>query len=341
MESLLRRRYHNAIQCPSLFRVLRYSSWALCIAVLVQAIQVVYLSLSLEYDNGSALLAQRMMSSSTRRGTVNTAMSQNDAFSACLLTMDDNHYLIEWIAYHYTILPLRHLIVAVDPKSKTSPSHIFKRWKQYGLVVEEWSDVAFGFNSTNAPWATVNLNIHRRRQRAFYTQCMKKLKGANRTWVTITDVDEYITFSSEEKHSSFASYLNQYRQSNNVSPCLMIPRLRYGAKESTIDEVTKNVPQGLNASTLLTMRHRHHAPLDSVKLNRFAKAIVDVSRVNESDIALDTIHRPIDSICPDSQMTLTANGSSMIINHYLGTWQQFSFRDDARTELEGRRTFEV
>lgn len=38
-----------------------------------------------------------------------------DGMSACLLVKDENNNLPEWIAYHYHNLPLRYLVVAVDP----------------------------------------------------------------------------------------------------------------------------------------------------------------------------------------------------------------------------------
>ena len=35
----------------------------------------------------------------------------NSSMAACLLMKDDNHHLIEWIAYHYLVLPLRYLVI--------------------------------------------------------------------------------------------------------------------------------------------------------------------------------------------------------------------------------------
>jgi hypothetical protein len=51
-----------------------------------------------------------------------------EGIAACLLVKDDNHRLVEWLAYHYTMLPLRRLIIAVDPGSLTSPHRILQRW---------------------------------------------------------------------------------------------------------------------------------------------------------------------------------------------------------------------
>jgi hypothetical protein len=41
------------------------------------------------------------------------------------LIKDDNDILNEWIAYRYHFLNLRHMIVAVDPISATSPCGFF------------------------------------------------------------------------------------------------------------------------------------------------------------------------------------------------------------------------
>ena len=51
------------------------------------------------------------------------------SFSACLILKEDNHWLSEWLPYHYQTARLRHLLVIVDPSSRTSPKHIFDRWK--------------------------------------------------------------------------------------------------------------------------------------------------------------------------------------------------------------------
>ena len=64
--------------------------------------------------------------------------SQNETLSSCLMFMDDNHRLIEWIAYHFFALPLGHLVIAVDPKSETQPD-IDGFWKDV-ITIEVWQD---------------------------------------------------------------------------------------------------------------------------------------------------------------------------------------------------------
>jgi len=62
------------------------------------------------------------------------------SFGCCLMIMDDNHYLVEFLAYHWYAMPLRHLTVLVDPKSRTSPFPVLDRWKNRIRVdVVDWT----------------------------------------------------------------------------------------------------------------------------------------------------------------------------------------------------------
>jgi hypothetical protein len=131
-------------------------------------------------------------------------------FSACLLTMEDDviGLLHEWLAYHYTKLPLRRLIVAHDPRSRAvvnkntndnnTNTNIFQRWnninnsnhnRHHGsrpfIDITEWTDRDYfpvsyrsaiihkkQFNST----ADQLTALHRFRQRFFYFKCLRQLK---------------------------------------------------------------------------------------------------------------------------------------------------------------------
>ena len=64
--------------------------------------------------------------------TVSGMQSKSNSMAGCLLIMDDNFRLYEWLAYHYTyhVLPLQCLIVAVDPLSKTSPEPVIEIIRQ-------------------------------------------------------------------------------------------------------------------------------------------------------------------------------------------------------------------
>lgn len=66
-----------------------------------------------------------------------------EGLSACLLVNDENPRLPEWLAYHYHVLPLRSIIVAVDPASRHQPDEILGRWPQMGMEVDVWHDIDY------------------------------------------------------------------------------------------------------------------------------------------------------------------------------------------------------
>ena len=59
------------------------------------------------------------------------------------LRPDENPRLPEWLAYHYHVLPLRYLTVAVDPASRSSPAAVLSAWRGTGLDVVLWEDPDF------------------------------------------------------------------------------------------------------------------------------------------------------------------------------------------------------
>jgi hypothetical protein len=122
--------------------------------------------------------------------------SSEESFSACLLIRDDNHWLIEWLAFHYHVLPLRDLIVVVDPRSKTSPSRIFQRWEGYinielrnATQLDQDSSKALPVSLHNSEGAKPGRDEHRRRQVYFYQECMKTFSERRKNWVMLTDSD--------------------------------------------------------------------------------------------------------------------------------------------------------
>ena len=122
-------------------------------------------------------------------------------FRGCILWSDDNTYLVEWLAYHYHFLPLKRLIVGIDPKynlssspdnnsyqnSSTSssntrlPSHIFDRYRKNGLMnITEiynpniYHPIEIQQEYRNNPNKS-SVDLFRSRQRHFYKYCMQTL----------------------------------------------------------------------------------------------------------------------------------------------------------------------
>lgn len=318
----------------------------------------------------------------------------NDTFSSCLLVMDDNHRLVEWLAYHYHVLPLRYIVVAVDPRSKTSPTHIFNVWRRQGVVIEEWNDSDFWkqdhLRLTPIP-ETADLQVkrdrHRGRQKFFYKKCLMHLKRRNRTWVALHDSDEYLLYN-HAGGERFDAYMKHLRhrvearhklelETNNrnpsvslqvlvpaqippttadegamiryirheqqagldyyQSPCIGVPRLMFGAEEDgpDIHALDRVAPSELvsHARQLDTLRYRKHARRNDFVKNALGKVLIDVSRVDIANVPnFMSLHRPIKTLCSAPWHNDWESG--LRINHYLGSWESYSFRDDSRKGYE-------
>lgn len=129
-------------------------------------------------------------------------------FAACLIVKDDNPILPEWLAYHYTVMPLRYLIVAIDPLSITSPMPILDKFRELGMDITVWHDRDFNRNARvwyRAAAAPDDPPKHKHeaymfRQNEFYWECLTELserneRGEKLTWTMIIDTDEYVVFN--------------------------------------------------------------------------------------------------------------------------------------------------
>ena len=287
-------------------------------------------------------------------------------FSSCLLTMDDGNRLSEWLAFHYHVLKLRNLIVMVDPRSETSPSHILERWNDK-MMIEEWSDEDVFTKEQLEDKSAANLvRLHRARQRLFNVQCMKQLRVRGASWTIMTDTDEYayvnprlfdpndsLFIPSLQPHSpdhegSVLELLDNIQQSNDLSlnklhlntACYPLPRLQFGGIESTAEEIDNEFPSSLMTGTPLraqgfdTFRWRHYGSDVVTSRNGTlpGKTIIDLSRIQGEDVSLFSgdPHRPIDRICDPKNVWINEAESLFVANHILGSIEEYSFRYDAR-----------
>jgi hypothetical protein len=278
--------------------------------------------------------------------------------------MDDNHFLIEWLAYHSFVMPLGHVIVAVDPRSQSRPDEVVKRWESR-MTVQVWDDHDYMSDAERAAHeryvkqhfgpdilAQPDLVTHRARQRLFYYKCMRSLKERGRGWVLLTDTDEYLhvnyptvralnltstapEMSAPESVGTFLHKELQRPGNNLTSPCVQIPRLRYGAKESTHRQVQRQVPGGFNGSHFLTLRWRHRAAHDSRLHNKISKTLIDLRRVEGQQLQpVTSVHRPIRELCGHRRLYILPKDQVLLINHYLGSNEQYLFRNDSRVGKE-------
>jgi len=289
-------------------------------------------------------------------------------FSACLLIKDDNRILPEWLAYHYTVMPLRRLIVLPDPLSITSPEPILEKFKEIGMNITFWGDKDFNSMATN--WYSKAANpddmkerknsAYKYRQLQFYHKCLLHLKELNgtATWTMLTDTDEYIVFNNyferevaQNKtqnsqdlrfnlpkigHLTVSEYIAKAVKIGKACwsslPCDVLPRLTFGSFESSAQQVAANVPPGFHALSFNTMQFRFHED-PAKKGNDIGKSIIDVTRWDGLFPAGP--HRINNNCCHPWPRFSEAE---LRIHHYTGSLTTF-LRSKGEDDPRGESTF--
>jgi hypothetical protein len=125
------------------------------------------------------------------------------------------------------------------------------------------------------------------------------------------------------------------------SPCVQIPRIRFGAQESSPNEIQRRVPSVggfYNGSDFLTLRWRSHTLAHEYQLNKISKTILDLSRIDMDELVpVNSIHLPVRSLCQQRRLHLRKSQSLLVIHHYLGSLEQYLYREnDARIQDQVR-----
>lgn len=161
---------------------------------------------------------------SNQQNSDNVPAPTKDGIAACLLVLDDTIFLKEWLAYHYTVLPLSSLIIALDPKNApSSVRRIQEIANRYNKLFND-TKITFWYNDTfihdeeirdsitnfekNNPRKVyrfkriskqlspkIQVFPQRERQCQFVSECMKEHKRQGESWVLLTDTDEFLVFN--------------------------------------------------------------------------------------------------------------------------------------------------
>eukprot|EP00934_Nitzschia_sp_Nitz4_P007394 Nitzschia sp. Nitz4//scaffold40_size135432//72250//73203//NITZ4_003248-RA/size135432-processed-gene-0.42-mRNA-1//1//CDS//3329551231//7384//frame0 len=218
--------------------------------------------------------------------------------------------------------------------------------------------------------------LHRYRQRFFYLRCMRhlQLEAANQTavhapvhqpnWVALIDVDEFLfpnrdwVYTSklparkENITTTVADIANLLVSNSHFSgPCIALPRLLIGTKRDdefgmASQPLDRQVQQTLSSITdsdehveLLTLTWNWREDLDSVKSNKGGKALVQLSDVPSASLGFHEVdvHRPVKGLCSTEKMWIKIRNSPLVLHHYIGSREQYTFRSDPR---QGKRSIE-
>lgn len=219
-----------------------------------------------------------------------------ESFSACLMFMDDNAHLIEWLAYHYHSLPLRRLIVAIDPRSKTSPSSILERWHDR-MEITEWSEVDFmpprlmdAHAQELTPVALTRL--FRQRQEEFYARCMARLKYEGRTWVALVDTDEYIQ-PNFHSHRHDAYLRSRQQQQIEKNPMTVLDLLKPREHDTHVVDHNPEAKRAAEQESKLAQQLELSPCFPMARLS-FGVKESDSSELHNNDISIPWGFNPLD-----------------------------------------------
>ncbi|CAB9517731.1 expressed unknown protein [Seminavis robusta] len=241
-------------------------------------------------------------------------------FAACLIARDDNLLLSEWIAFHYTVLPLRHLIIAVDPLSVTSPEPILEAFREElpDLTIDLWTGNSYWYDGR---WSREKLEhfdphnhtgehayiMHLQRQNAFYTTCVRQLKQGNASWTLLVDTDEFFTYNS------------------------LLPSERSGSspmRDQLSTQEIADINDAVSSSsfpvdTFHTLRYHSHW---AVGMTTNGKSLVNVHNYNGRNKVTNP-HRPFDGVCDNHWVQpIQSERIPFRVHHYSGSLDTFLSR---------------
>ncbi|KAL7553043.1 hypothetical protein ACHAWF_016287 [Thalassiosira exigua] len=126
-----------------------------------------------------------------------------------------------------------------------------------------------------------------------------------------------------------------------VGPCLSMPRLLYGPheREKDADGQGETLPDGFDRHDFVTLRYRWHAAKEA-RANKFQKVIIDVSRMSARNFLGEAknIHVPLHYYCRKYPPRYST--SFFRVNHYLDSFEAFSYRNDARSSKRCKECWE-
>jgi hypothetical protein len=243
----------------------------------------------------------------------------------------------------------------------------FEVWDRSRFTNDTYEVDNPGGRHTDQQMTNKRSNEYVRRQMDFFHSCATHLKARNRTWTSFQDNDEYLVvtplanvsaddiqrgpgialrlFEAYSSKRNDPAVLGRYNETDHwqfgdwdvwfsARPCVVLPRMLVGATPSNESDVANGVPPFLDPYRFDTFRWRYQ----STKRHRSdgpGKGFVDLSRLPASYLdetarlrTKGSVHRPFMRHCTHSWPA--GNRLPLIMNHYVGSWEAYSYRDDVR-----------
>lgn len=119
---------------------------------------------------------------------------------------------------------------------------------------------------------------------------------------------------------------------DSIGPCITMPRLRYGPFEAPSKAATSVGP--LNPNDFVTLRYRWHAAKGTYA---YGKTMIDVSKIpmEELQVEAENVHAPLCHYCHRQDWYYSPSYSLSLfrVNHYLDSFEAYTYRKDIRVEL--------
>jgi hypothetical protein len=310
--------------------------------------------LSLTYDNNAINATNDSLSVKVKA----PFYSQQESFAACILVLDQNHRLTEWIAYHYFALPLRTLIVAYDPKSTLRARKLVQRWKSVMNIIE-WEDDDYLPPNWAAQMTRIkgDVGVHRRRQPRFMKECTKIAASQKIKRVLHADVDEYLRINrnvvstdivnaSEPGH--ITKFLNQLEHKNNTlfpestngygRACTCFSRYHY---VQVLNDPSNRMTHEYNSPASSFVGKEQEVYFDTLRypyragfITGLPKGIINLKYISNPELsrAKNDVHLPLGKeYCERPNLNTTL----FIFNHYIGSYESFlySVHNDPRYNM--------
>lgn len=137
------------------------------------------------------------------------------------------------------------------------------------------------------------------------------------------------------------------QQTQNLYPwsgiynCIMFPRLQFGSKsEKNATLLTKHIPPGFHANNFTTLSIFAHGHKKKFLTNKWGKCLLDLTN-KTGGFKFKSPHYMSPGCGGEENGYVRHDYSLLRINHYVGSYKSFFFKNDTRRTNEVNKIYNV